>query len=50
MSQNRIEQLIEEMYEYIEGCKPKGFSANQVVVMKEEIYDILDEMKLKKHS
>ena len=47
MSQNRIEQLIEEMYEYIEGCKPKGFSATQVVVMKEEIYDILDEMKLK---
>ena len=33
MSQNRIEQLIEEMYEYIEGCKPKGFSATQVVVI-----------------
>lgn len=47
MSQNRIEQLIEEMYEYIEGCKPKGFSATQVVVMKEEVFDILDEMKLK---
>lgn len=47
MSQNRIEQLIEEMYEYIEGCKPKGFSTTQVIVMKEEIYDILDEMKLK---
>lgn len=47
MSQNRIEQLIEEMYEYIEGCKPKGFSTTQVIVMKEDIYDILDEMKLK---
>lgn len=47
MSQNRIEQLIEEMYEYIEGCKPKSFSNTQVVVVKEEIYDILDEMKLK---
>ncbi len=47
MSQNRIEQLIEEMYEYIEGCKPKGFSTTQVIVMKEAIYDILDEMKLK---
>ena len=49
MSQNRIEQLIEELYEYIEGCKPKGlaFNSAQVVVMKEEIYDILDEMKLK---
>lgn len=49
MSQNRIEQLIEALYEYIEGCKPKGFSFNstQVIVMKEDIYDILDEMKLK---
>lgn len=47
MSQNRIEQLIEEMYEYIEGCKPKNFSATQVIVTKEEIYDILDEMRLK---
>lgn len=48
MSQ-KIEQLIDELYEYIEGCKPKGFSFNstQVIVMKEEIYDILDEMKLK---
>jgi len=47
MNQNRIEQLIEELYEYIESCKPKGFSTTQVVVMKEAIYDILDEMKLK---
>jgi len=47
MSQNKIEQLIEEMYEYIETCKPKGFSTTQVVVMKDELYDILDEMKLK---
>ncbi|MBO5353493.1 MAG: hypothetical protein J6J42_07695 [Lachnospiraceae bacterium] len=47
MSQNRIEQLIEELYEYIEDCKPKGFSTTQVVVSKEEIYDILDEMKLR---
>ena len=47
MSQNRIEQLIDELYEYIESCKPKGFSTTQVVVMKEAIYDILDEMKLK---
>lgn len=47
MSQNRIEQLIEEMYEYIETCKPKNFSTTQVIVVKEELYDILDEMKLK---
>ena len=48
MSQTKIESLIEDLYEYIESCKPKfGFSSNQVVVSKEEIYDILDEMKLR---
>ena len=47
MSQNRMEQLIDELCEYIESCKPKGFSTTQVVVMKEAIYDIVDEMRLK---
>ncbi len=47
MSSKRIEQLINEIYEYIEGCKPKGFSSTQVIVQKEEVFDILDEMRLK---
>ena len=47
MGSKRIEQSIEDIYEYIEGCKPKGFSGTQVIVVKEEIYDLLDEMKLK---
>ena len=47
MSSKKITQLIDDIYEYIEGCKPKGFSTTQVIVMKDEIYDLLDEMRLK---
>ncbi len=47
MSSKRIEAAIEEIYEYIEMCKPKGFSQSIVLVNKEEILDKLDEMKLK---
>lgn len=47
MGSKRIEQSIEELYEFIESCKPKGFSGTSVIVVKEQIYDLLDEMKLK---
>lgn len=47
MSTKKIEQLIDDLYEYIESCKPKGFSGTQVIVQKEEIFDMLDEMRLK---
>ena len=47
MNHSRIEQLIDELYEYIEGCKPKGFSTTHVIVMKEDVFEILDEMKIK---
>lgn len=44
---NRIEQIIEEIYEFIEGCKPTTFSQNKVAVPKDELYDLLDELKLR---
>lgn len=47
MSSKKIEQLIDDIYEYIEGCKPKSFSTTQVIVMKDEIYDLLDQMRLR---
>ncbi len=47
MGSKRIEQAIEELEDYIAQCKPKGFSGTQVIVSKEEIFDRLDEMKLK---
>lgn len=47
MNQSKIEQLIDELYEYIEGCKPKGFSFNstQIIVARDQIFEILDDMK-----
>ncbi len=47
MGSKRIEQSIDEIYEFIEGCKPKGFSSTAVIVQKEQLYDLLDEMKLR---
>lgn len=47
MGSSKIEQLIDNIYEYIESCKPKGFSTSQVIVPKDELYDLLDELRLR---
>lgn len=48
MAGSRIEQLIEDIYEYVENCKPKPFSqSQQVIVQKDELYDLLDELRLR---
>ncbi len=47
MSTKRIEQLIEEIFEFVESCKASAFSSNKVIVPKEELYDLLDELRLK---
>ena len=33
---SRIEQLIDEIEEYIEGCKPKFMSSTEIIVNKDE--------------
>ncbi len=47
MSTKRIEQLIEEIFEFVESCKASAFSGSKVIVPKEEMYDLLDELRLK---
>lgn len=47
MSTKRIEQLIEEIFEFVESCKTSAFSGSKVIVPKEELYDLLDELRLK---
>lgn len=47
MSTKRIEQLIEEIFEFVESCKSSTFSSSKVIVPKEELYDLLDELRLK---
>lgn len=47
MSTKRIEQLIEEIFEFVEGCKPSAFSGSKVIVPRDQLYELLDELRLK---
>lgn len=44
---SRIEQLIDEIEEYIESCKPKFMSSSEIIVNKEEIDELLRELRMK---
>lgn len=44
---SRIEQIIDEMEEYIEGCKPKFMSSTEIIVNKDEIDEFLRELRMK---
>ena len=43
---SRIEQIIDEIEAYIEDCKPSAFSQTKVVVNKEELVEMLNELRL----
>lgn len=47
MGASRIEHLIEDIYEFIESCKMQPLSSTKVVVPKDELYDLLDELRLR---
>lgn len=47
MSTSKIEQLIEEIYEFIESCKMQPLSSTKVIVPRDELYDLLDELRLR---
>ena len=44
---SRIEQLIDELEEYIESCKPKFMSNSEIIVNKEEIDELLRELRMR---
>lgn len=44
---SRIEQIIEEIEEYIDGCKPQTFSSSKIIVNREEIEELLSELRQK---
>jgi len=44
---SRIEQLIDELEEYIESCKPKLWSSSEIIVNKDDIDDLLRELRMK---
>ena len=43
----RIEQIIEEIEEYVESCKYQPLSTTKIIVNKEEIEELLRELRLK---
>lgn len=43
---NRIEQIIGEIEEYIEDCKPSTFSSTKIIVQKEELSEKLVELRM----
>ena len=44
---SRIEQLIDEIEEYIDNCKTQPFSNSKIIVDKEEIDELLRELRQK---
>ena len=44
---SRIEQIIDEIDEFIESCKFQPLSATKIIVNKEEIEELLRELRLK---
>ena len=44
---SRIEQIIEEIEEYIDGCKPQTFSSSKIIVNREEMEELLNELRIK---
>lgn len=47
MATSKIEEIIEEIYEFVESCKMQPLSATKVIVPKDELYDLLDELRLR---
>lgn len=44
---SKIEQLIDEIEEFIEGCKYQPLSSTKIIVNKEEITELLRELRMK---
>lgn len=47
MGMSKLEQLIEEIYEFVESCKMQPLSSTKVIVPKDQLYDLLDELRLR---
>lgn len=43
---NKIETLLDDMADYLESCKPVPFSSSKVMVSKDDIYDLIDALKV----
>ena len=44
---SRIEQIIEEIEEYIDGCKYQALSSSKIIVNKDELEELLNELRMR---
>ncbi len=44
---SRIEQIIEEIEEYIDSCKSQAFSPSKIIVNREQIEELLNQLRVK---
>ena len=44
---NNIEQIINEIEDYIDGCKFSPLSTTKIMVNKDELEELLEELKMK---
>ena len=44
---SRMEQIIEEIEDYIDGCKPSPISRNKILVNREQLEELLSELRTK---
>ena len=47
MGTSRIEQIIDAIYDYVDRCRTKPLSPNNVIVQKDTLYNLLDELRLR---
>lgn len=45
MQDSKIEQRIEDIYGFVESCKMQHFSTSNVIVPKNDLYDLLDDLR-----
>ena len=46
MAQSRIEQIIDELYNYVDSARVGGFNQNRITLQKDELFVYLDDLKL----
>lgn len=47
MAESKIEQLIDDIFEFVESSKSPFTNQNKVTLHKDELYDMLDELKMR---
>ena len=44
---SRIEQIIDEIEDYIDGCKTQAFAPSKIIVNRETMEELLNELRMR---